>query len=156
MKKLPTLASASLLCIGSIFILGGIWGIYFTYQNIAQENIVTPKDAWLAEKPVRGPLTLKAQTDVIRKHTLGTTNNQTYAQMPRQIEKKDEQGKTVLDTAGKPIMVENQARNMWVTATSLNTALNLALLAYAFSAATIVIGLMAIINSYLFYSFNKK
>ncbi len=156
MKKLQTVATFSVIFIGFIFVLSGIWGVCFTYQNIAQENIVTPKDAWISEKPVRGPLTLKAQADVIRKHTLGATNNQTFAQMPREIEKKDEQGKTILNAEGKPTMVENQARNMWVTATTLNTALNLALLAYALSAATMVIGFLAIITGYLFYSLNKK
>lgn len=156
MKKSQTLAMASLVSIGSIFIISGIWGSCFTYQNIARENIVTTPDSAIPEQPVRGPLTLKAQADVIRKHTLGATNNQTFAQMPREIEKKDEQGKTILNAEGKPVMVENQARNMWVTATTLTSALHLALLAYAFSAFTIVTGCMLVLSGYLFYSFSKK
>ena len=38
--------------------------------------------------------------------------------MPRQIPKLDEKGNEVLGADGKVVLVENLARNIWITATS--------------------------------------
>ena len=70
MKKLLKISSALAIVAGILIVIGGIWGITFTYKNIAQEKIVTPAGASISEKPVRGPFTLKAQADIIREHTL--------------------------------------------------------------------------------------
>lgn len=148
MKKLLTVSAVSALIAGTILIIGGVWGIYFTYQTISREKITTPADATISEKPVRGPLTLKAQTDIIREHTMKQTNNQTYAEMPRQIEK--------LDDNNKPVMVPNTNRDIWITATALTTALNLGIIAYALSSLTILLGCISILNGLSFYFLAKK
>lgn len=141
---------------GIILIVGGVWGICYTYTNIARENIVTPKDAVIPEKPVRGPLTLKAQADVIRQHTLKMTDGKTYAEMPRQIPKLDEKGKEIVDTEGKPVMAANTSRDTWITAMTLTTAINLGILTYAFSAMVILFGCVSILTGVIFYFFSKK
>ncbi len=104
---------------------------------------------------MRGPFTLKAQADIIRKHALEGAGGKTYAEMPRQIEKLDEAGKPMLDAEGKPIMVTNEARNTWVTATVLITALNLGIITYAFSALFILFGLISIWTGYIYCKLSR-
>lgn len=142
--------------IGLILIIGGVWAMCFTYNNIKQENITTPADARIPNKKVLGPLTLKAQSDIIREHTLKTTGGKTYAEMPRQIPKLDENGQEVLDSEGKTVMVDNNARNMWITATTLTTALHLAIMSYAFSLFVILFGLISIWTGYIFCELSKR
>src|SRR3989338_2792658 len=107
MKKLLTVSSVLAIVAGIVMVIGGIWGISFTYKNVAQENITTQDDASIPEVSVRGPLTLKAQADIIRAHTLETTGGKTYAEMPRQIAKLDSAGNPILDEKGQPVMVPN-------------------------------------------------
>lgn len=148
MNKLLKLSSALAFFAGVILVLGGLWGIYFTYNNVARENITTPADAAIPNAPVRGPRTLKAQADIIRQHTLRMTGGQTYSEMPRQIESVDEEGNVV--------MVPNAARDIWVTATTLTTALNLAIFSYAMSAFVILFGLISVWTGVVFFALGKK
>ena len=145
MKKFLKISSVFGVIVGVVLEIGGLWGMRFTYRSITQENIVTPADASISEKPVRGPFTLMAQANIIRKHTLATTGGKTFAEMPRQIAKLDESGQPVLDAQGKPMMVANTARDIWITATTLTTALNLGILTYAFSGLVILFGLTLIL-----------
>jgi hypothetical protein len=69
--------------IGSI--LGGLGGAIYTYQSAAVENITTPDDAVIAEVPVRGPLTMWAQSDIITHHQLDRTEGLRYAEMDRMV-----------------------------------------------------------------------
>lgn len=141
---------------GLVLVIGGVWGISFTYKNVAQEKIVTGEDASIPNAKVIGPLTLKSQADIIREHTLKITEGKTYAEMPRFIEKKDDKGNIVLDKEGKAVLIENAARNIWITATSLTTAINLAIMSYAFSALIILFGLVSLFTGYLFLELSKK
>jgi len=108
-------------------IIGGLWGAIFTYSNVVRENINTPDDATIPNALVSGPLTLKSQADVIRHHTLETTENRTYAEMSR-----------------------DEDRSIWIIATTLMTALNLAILAYAISALSISLGIFLILSGLVF------
>src|SRR3989344_4451699 len=150
MKKMLKVSSVFAMVAGILLICGGIWGIYFTYKNVARENIITPEDASIPNKAVRGPMTLKSQGDVIRFHTLETTGGKTYAEMPRQVAKLDANGKVILDGNGKEVMVANDARNMWITATTLTTALNLGIVTYVFSGLIIFLGLISIWTGSIF------
>ncbi len=156
MKKLLNISSVLAIVAGVVLVGGGWWGICFTYKNIKAENITTPPDASIPGKQVLGPLTLKSQADVIRMHTLKMTGGKTYAEMPRQIEKLDANGATVLDAEGKPVMVPNDARNIWITATTLTTALHLGILTYVFSALVILFGLISIWTGFIFCKLAKK
>lgn len=156
MKKLLKISSYLAIIAGIVLVVGGVWGICFTYQNIAQEKIVTPTDASIPERPVRGPFTLKAQADIIRAHTLKITGGKTYAEMPRQVQKLDTNNQPVLDQDGKPVMVENTARNIWITATTLTTALNLGILTYVFSGLILLFGLISIWTGMVFYFLGRK
>lgn len=125
MKKLLKNASTVSGVIGIALLLAGCGGVAYTYQNVARENIVTPADASIPNAPVRGPLTLKSQAEIIREHTLKTTGGKTYAEMPR----------------------EDKNRPMWITATTLTTALNFGILAYAFSAFVAFEGLAFLLTA---------
>src|SRR3989344_6287841 len=156
MKKLLKVSSFLAIVAGVVLVGGGIWGATFTYQNIARENITTPEDAAIPGVPVRGPFTLKAQADIIRTHVLNTTGGQTYAEMPRQIPKVDESSNPVLDENGEPVMVANTTRDLWITATTLITALNLGIITYAFSGFVFLFGLVSIWAGITFYALSRK
>ncbi len=156
MKKLLKISSLLATVAGIVLVAGGIWGIAFTYKNITQEKIVTPADASIPEKPVRGPLTLKAQAEIIREHTLKSTGGKTFAEMPRQIPKLDQNDQPVLDTDGKPVMSANTARDIWITATALTTALNLGILTYVFSSLIILLGCISIWTGIVFYTLSRQ
>ncbi len=156
MKKILKLSSVLAVLTGVILIIGGIWGISFTYKNIVQEKIITPKDASIPDTLVKGPFTLKSQADIIRYHTLKITSGKTYAEMPRQVSKLDEKGSPVLDNSGNPVMVNNDGRNLWVTATTLTTALNLGIITYVFSGLVMLLGLISIWTGIIFWLLSKK
>ena len=156
MKQLLIISSVLAICVGVILVLGGAGGIMFTYQNVAREKIVTTEDASIPNKPVRDPMTLKAQADVIRKHVLETTKGKTYAEMPREVAQVDATGSAVLDNDGKPVMIPNAARNIWITAMTLTTALNLGIIAYLISGLTILFGLSSIWIGVVFGALSKK
>lgn len=156
MKKLITVSSVLAIVAGIAMAVGGIWGIVFTYNNVARENITTPDDASIPSAPVRGPFTLKSQADIIRTHALETTGGQTYSEMPRQIPKLDESGNQSFDEKGAPLMVANEARNTWITVTALTTALNLGIITYAFSGLILFLGLISIWTGITFRALSKK
>ena len=156
MKKMFLVSSFLAIIVGIVLVSGGIWGLTFTYKNVARENITTPDDASIPSVPVRGPFTLKAQSDIIRVHTLRMTGGKTFSEMPRQIPKLDEAGKPILDEEGKSVMTANTARDIWITATTLITALNLGIFAYAFAGFSILFGLFSIWTGIIFYALNRK
>ncbi len=156
MKKMLVMTSMFAIVTGIILVCGGIWGIGFTYMNVAQEKITTSKDSSMPNQPVLGPLTLKAEADVIREHTLTSTGGLVYAEMPRQVPKLDANGKPIMGSDGKPVMVANTARDMWITATTLTTALNLGIITYAFSGMVLLMGLISIWTGFTFFGLSKK
>lgn len=156
MKKLLKTSAFLAIVAGIILVGGGVWGITFTYTNVARENIVTTDDSSIPSAPVRGPLTLKAQADIIRKHTLGMTGGKTYAEMPRQIPKLDAGGNPVLGDDGKPVMVANTARDIWITAMTLVTALDLGIVTYALSGFAILLGFVSLLTGTTFCALSRK
>ncbi len=156
MKKTLIVSSIAATIVGVILIAGGAWGIFFTYTNVAQENITTPQDASLPNKPVRGPFTLKAQADIIKKHTLRMTDGKTFAEMPRQIPKLDDTGQPVMDPDGKPMMTSNVLRDTWVTATTLITALHLGILTYVFSGIILLFGFISLWTGIVFWVLSRS
>lgn len=156
MKKLLNVSSVLAIVVGIVMVCAGIWGISFTYKNVVRENIKTGADASIPNALVRGPMTLKSQADVIRMHTLKSTGGKTYAEMPRQVAKLDYTGKEVLDDKGEVVMVANTLRDMWITATTLTTALNLGILTYVFSGLIILFGFISLWTGIVFSNLSKK
>ncbi len=150
------LSSVLIVVVGMIAICLGVGGIAYTYNNVTREKITTPPDSALPNIQVAGPYTLMVQADIIRKHTLHTTNDLTYAEMPQTIPQLDTDGKTVTSKDGKPVMIPNTARNIWVTATTLTAALNLGIIAYALSAFVVFVGVMMTWLGLMFYAFASE
>jgi hypothetical protein len=156
MKKILGFTSVLAIIAGTIMIIGGLWGIVFTYKNVARENITTPDDASIPSSPVRGPLTLHSQAEIIREHVLHTTNGLMYSEMPQKIAKLDQAGNAILDENGEPVMVSNDARSIWITATTLITALHLGIITYVFSGLIVLLGLISIWTGIIFRILKKR
>ncbi len=141
-SKLFAVVAYFAMVVGVFSLLGGMFGVGYTYQQAAVENINTPSDAVFAEVPVRGPLSMWAQSDIITEHQLNRTEGLRYAEMPGQVPQVDaETGEVVLGEDGEPVMVQNAERMSWITATALTTVLGLGIISYAFSAFAMVVGL---------------
>lgn len=156
MKQKIRFSSVLLVMLGIVTTCVGIGGLVFTHSNVVREKIVTPPDATLANTHVSGPYTLKVQADIIRVHTLRSTGDQTYAEMPQTVTQLDNNGKPIVGKDGKPVMIPNMARNIWITSTTLTTALNLGILAYAFSGLLIFLGIVLAWFGMIFYSISLK
>jgi hypothetical protein len=143
------------LVVGIGTLAGGIFGAVYTWSQAVEENITTPDDAVFPEVPVRGPMSMYAQAAIIEHHQLDSTGGLRYAEMPRQVPQVDDAGNQVVGDDGQPVMVPNAARASWINATSLTTALNLGLLAYAVSAFALVVGIALIASGVTFLSLRK-
>lgn len=80
-----------------------------------------------------------AQADIIT-HQLDRTGGLYYAEMDRMVQATDEAGEPVFDEAGEAVMVPNEARDSWMSATTLTTSLSLGFMAYALSAFAFLVG----------------
>ncbi|WKZ82537.1 MAG: hypothetical protein QY307_10715 [Acidimicrobiia bacterium] len=138
------------ITVGLGSVIGGAVGIVYTWGQAVEQGIVTPEDASIPNTPVRGPFTMKAQADIIEHHQLDRTGGLYYAEMPRQVQATDADGTLLFDDTGEPVMVNNDARTSWITATTLTTVLNLGIMAYALGAFAIVVGLSLLASGIVF------
>lgn len=161
------IASVILIVAGAASIGAGALGIMQVRDQLAAEKIVgspdmTPSairagaeeagldvstldipDEAVAGKTIDTGAEAQAFAGYLRIHALEATDGQVYAEMGRFL---DEQGNPTNDEAaaatdpetGAP--VANQARNLWVTATALSTALNTAFFAERVGLFSIAIG----------------
>jgi hypothetical protein len=142
-------AGVVLIGFGIATIVLGFSGRSEVHSDLAQENIVGTDDSTIPGQKVDNGDEAKAFADVIRKHTLEATGGKTYAEMGRFL---DEQGNETNDEAvaakdpetGEP--VPNGARNIWVTATALTTALNMSFMAERLSLFSIVVGVALLLS----------
>ena len=137
--------AASIVLIGMSIacIAVGISGRDTVRSDLAREQIVGTPDSSIPGQKVDSGSEAKAFAAVMRKHTLEATGNQTYAQMGRFL---DESGKPTNEESaaakdpktGQP--VENPARNIWISSTAFQTALNTAYFAESVSTFVIAMG----------------
>jgi hypothetical protein len=144
------------LVVGFGSIAGGVFGAWYTWDQAVAQDIVTPDDAVIAETAVRGPFTMWAQSDIITHHQLDSTEGLYYSQMDREVPQLDETGAAVLDENGEAVMVPNEARASWLSATTLTTALGLGVLSYALSAFAMVVGLTLMFTGFVFLHIRKR
>jgi hypothetical protein len=122
-------ASIILIAFGVTALAVGFAGRDTVRDDLAREQIVGTPDSTIPGQKVDTGSEAKAFAAVMRKHTLEATGGQTYAQMARFL---DASGKPVEDEAaaakdpktGQP--VENPARNIWISSTAFQSALNMA------------------------------
>jgi len=141
-RKGGVAASIILIILGVGAMVAGVAGREKVQSDLAREQIVGTPDSSIPGQKVDTGGEAKAFAAVMRKHTLEATGGQTYAQMGRFL---DESGKPTSDEkaaatdpkSGQP--VENPARNIWISSTAFQTALNTAY--FAESVATFVIAI---------------
>ena len=133
-------ASIVLIAFGIAAVAIGIAGRDTVRSELAREQIIGTPDSAIPGQKVDTGSEARDFAAVMRKHTLEATGGQTYAQMGRFL---DESGKPTGDEAaaakdpktGQP--VENPARNIWISSTAFQSALNTAY--FAENVATFVI-----------------
>ena len=153
---------------GAILILFGVAAIYMgvdgratVRDSIAQENITfgSAEDPAVAEhasqwagEQVRTGDQARAFALVIREHALEGSEGLSYSEMGRFIASDDPENlagtsdpeAALLDEDGNP--VPNTARNTWVTATALSTALNMSYMAEQLALFGIVVGVALLLT----------
>jgi hypothetical protein len=142
-------AGAILIALGIGATTIGALGVNEVRDNLAREQIVGTPDSTIPGQKVNTGAEAKAFADVMRKHTLESTEGQVYSQMGRYL---DENGQATNDeaaaakdpTTGQP--VANQARNIWVTETALTSALNMAFFAERVAFFSIAMGIALLLS----------
>jgi hypothetical protein len=137
------IASIVLIAFGVGSIYMGVDGRDRVQSDLAREQIVGTPDSTIPGQKVDTGSEAQAFAAVIRKHTLEATQGKTYAQMPRFLDQNgkgtdDEKAAATDPKSGQP--VANQARNLWVTSTALQTSLNTAYFAESVATFAIVMG----------------
>lgn len=143
-RKGGIVASILLVAFGIGAIVIGAVGRDTVRSDLAREQIVGTPDSTIPGQKVDSGGEAKAFAAVMRTHTLAATGGQTYSEMDRFL---DASGKPTSDEAaaakdpksGQP--VENPARNIWISSTAFQTALNTAY--FAESIATFVMAMGA-------------
>ena len=142
-------ASVILIAFGIGAVYTGVDGRDRVQSDLAREQIVGTPDSTIPGQKVDTGSEAQAFAAVIRKHTLAATEGKTYAQMPRFIDENgqgtNDEGAAAKDPkTGEP--VANQARNIWVTSTALQTALNTAYFAEGVATFAIVMGVAMLLS----------
>lgn len=149
-------AGVVLIAFGATAIYMGVDGRTTVRDSLKQEQIyfgsATEDEAvakhaaqWSEEQVVTGEQA-RAFALVMREHALAGSQGLTYAQMGRFLAADDpknpagtsDPAAALTDEAGNP--VPNAARNTWVTATGLSTALNMSFMAEQIALFGIVVG----------------
>jgi len=141
-------ASIILIAVGLGSLYMGVHGRDQVRSDLAREQIVGTPDSTIPGQKVDTGSEAKAFAAVMRKHTLEATGGQTYSQMGRFV---DKNGKPTSDEAaaakdpktGQP--VENAARNIWISSTAFQTALNTAYFAESVATFAFVIGIALVL-----------
>jgi hypothetical protein len=155
------LAGGVLILFGVVAIFLGVDGFTTTRDSIKQENIVFGSaddpavaehaEQWAGEQVTTGDQA-RAFALVIREHALESTGGLTYAEMGRFIAADDpdnpagtsDEEAALKDEEGNP--VSNGARNTWVTATALSSALNMGYMAERLAVFGIVVGIALLLT----------
>ena len=150
-----------LIAFGIAVIVLGIWGFSFTRDHIAREGISFGpiEDPAVAEhapdwagQPVDTGRKALAQAEIMREHTLSSTQGLTYAEMgrfqsaanPDDPKGTNEEAEAAKDDSGQPI--SNGARNIWVTETALATALDMGFMSEMLAIFSIVVGVALLLT----------
>src|SRR5690606_5231923 len=81
LRKIASIAS---IVLGALMILAAALTWLMVSSELDDQNIVTPEDACLPERQVRGPFTAWCQAEIIDEHALESTGGKTYAELDRE------------------------------------------------------------------------
>jgi hypothetical protein len=163
-------ASAILIAFGIGAIIVGANGRSTVRDNLSLENIVGSPDMSpkaiaaeakaagltgvalptesVADQPINNGSRARTFAGYMRIHTLESSGGKTYAELPR-FATKDGKGTSDEKLAlkqenGRP--VDNPTRNLWITSTSLQTALNTAYFAENVALFSVVMGIALLLT----------
>jgi hypothetical protein len=154
-------AGVVLMAFGVAAISMGIDGRATVRDSLKQEQIVfgaaddpavAKFAAEFAEKPLQTGAQARAFAQVLHEHALEGSDGLAYAQMGRFVSAADpesaagtsDEAAALKDENGNP--VSNAARNTWVTATALSTALNVSYMAEQMALFGIVVGIALLLS----------
>jgi hypothetical protein len=155
------IAGAVLIAFGAAAIYMGVDGRATVRDSIKQEQIVfgsadDPAVAkiaaqWADEQVTTGTQA-RAFAEVIHEHALESSGGLAYSQMGRFVSADDpknaagtsDEAAALKDETGSP--VPNSARDTWVTATALSTALNMSYMAEQMALFGIVVGIALLLS----------
>jgi hypothetical protein len=155
------LAGAVLILFGAVAIYMGVTGYNTTRDAIKAEGITFGSaddpavaryaEDWAGEQVATGDQA-RAFAQIIHEHALEGSDGLTYSQMGRFVAADDpeslagtsDEEAALKDEEGNP--VPNTARNTWVTATALSTALNTAYMAENLAIFGIVVGIALLLT----------
>ncbi len=154
-------AAAVLIAFGVAAIVMGVNGRNTVQESLKQEQIsfgaaddpaVAKYAAKWAEQPVQTGAQARAFAQIIHEHASEGSGGLTYSQMGRFISADDpknpagtsDEAAALKDESGQP--VSNTARNTWVTATALSTALNVSYMAEQMALFGIVVGIALLLS----------
>jgi hypothetical protein len=155
------LSGGLLIFFGIAVVVLGVWGFHFTRDHIKREGISFGpiEDPAVAEhapdwagEPVDTGRKALAQAEIMREHTLSSTEGLTYAEMgryqsaanPDDPKGTNDEAEAAKDDSGQPI--SNGARNIWVTETALATALDMGFMSEMLSIFSIVVGIALLLT----------
>lgn len=143
-------ASIILVGFGVASIVIGIQGRSEVQDTLGRENIVGPQDSTIPGQLVDTGGEARAMADIMREHTLTSTQGLTYAEMGKyktadgNPKGTNDTNLAVKDASGKPL--SNTARDLWVTETALTTSLNTAYFAEQVGTFAIVMGVALLLS----------
>ncbi len=155
------IAGVVLIAFGVAAIYMGVDGRTTVRDSLKQEQIVfgaaddpaVAKHAskW-AEKPVQTGTQARAFAQIMHEHALESSGGLAYAQMGRFVSAADpkspagtsDEKAALKDAKGSP--VSNSARDTWVTATALSTALNMSYMAEQMALFGMVVGIALLLS----------
>jgi putative Mn2+ efflux pump MntP len=155
------IAGAVLIVFGAVAIYMGVDGRSTVRDSIKQEQItfgaaddpaVAKHASQWAEEDVRTGEQARAFAKIMREHALESSDGLAYAEMGRFLSADDpesaagtsDEAAALKDEEGNP--VPNRARDTWVTATALSTALNMAYMAEQLALFGIVVGVALLLT----------
>jgi hypothetical protein len=154
-------AGAVLVMFGAAAIYMGVDGRATVRDSLKQEQIVfgaadDPAVARFAAKwagePLQTGTQARAFAQIMHEHALTGSDGLAYAEMGRFVSAADpakaagtnDEAAALKDEKGSP--VSNSARNTWVTATALSTALNMSFMAEQMALFGIVVGIALLLS----------
>jgi hypothetical protein len=157
------LAGGLMILFGAVAIYMGVTGYNTTRDAIKTEGITFGSaedpavakyaEEWAGEQVTTGDQA-RAFAQIIHEHALESSGGLTYAEMGRFVAADDpenlagtsDEDAALKDEEGNPI--PNTARNTWVTATALSTALNTAYMAENLAIFGIVVGVALLLTGF--------
>ncbi len=139
----PTATGAGVALVGLGLVGAGILARRDVARSLSREHIVGTADMSPANAPVRSAAAARSLAEVIRSRTVAAAAGHTYAETDEFLASgggttSDEAQAIVAEGTGQP--VRNPAYELWVTSTTLQTALMQAYMAFRLADLTTGLG----------------